>query len=302
MKRVLPLLLLLVAVSGRAQTGARKIIDVHLHARHFDTYGNPPYPNPVTGKAPTWQTDQQVIDETRTILKKYHVVYAIVSGGLERIGQFQKADAQLFIPSLDYPDPQHSALPDTTTFVKLYLEGRFKVFGELGLQYEGQQLNDPPLAPYLKICERLKIPVALHTGIAAPNTPYTCCPKFRTHLGNPQLVEEVLNTYPRLKLQLMHMGFPYLEETKAILYVYPQVYVDMSVVNWIVPKKEFYSYLQSLMDAGFGNRIMYGSDQMGWPDAIELSIKQIEGAPFLSEVQKQNLFYDNASRFYGIGK
>jgi len=34
----------------------------------------------------------------------------------------------------------------------------------------------------------------------------------------------VLNRYSKLKLPLVHMGYPFLAETKAILYVYPQVY------------------------------------------------------------------------------
>jgi len=287
---------------AQSKNATRKIIDVHLHARHFDSYGKPPIPNPITGQAPAWKSDDEVVKETLLILKKYNVVKAITSGSLDRISEFHQADPKVIIPSLDYPDPKNNPLPDTSTFVRLFKEGKFLVFGELALQYEGRQLNDPILDPYLKICERLQIPVALHTGLGAPNTPYMCCPKFRTSLGNPQLVEEVLIKYPRLKLQLMHMGYPYLAETKAILYEYPRVYADMSVVNWILPAKEFYNYLEALIDAGFGDRIMYGSDQMGWPDAISLSIKNVEAAPFLSELQKQNLFYNNAAKFYSIDR
>jgi len=285
---------------AQSKQSTRRIIDVHLHARHFDSYGNPPFPNPITGQAPAWKNDEEVVKETLAVLKKYNIVKAITSGGLNRIFEFYNADPQRIVPSLDYPDPQNSPLPDTAAFVRLFKEGKFRVFGELGLQYEGRQLGDAMLDPYLRICERLQIPVALHTGLGAPNTPYQCCPKFRTSLGNPQLVEEVLIKYPRLKLQLMHMGYPYLAETKAILYEYPRVYADISVVAWMLPVKEFHNYLQALMDAGFGDRLMYGSDQMGWPDAIGLSIKNVEDAPFLSESQKLNLFYNNAAKFYNI--
>ncbi|MCO5948565.1 amidohydrolase family protein [Mucilaginibacter flavidus] len=50
----------------------------------------------------------------------------------------------------------------------------------------------------------------------------------------------------------------------AMLYTYPQLYVDLGVIDYIIPKKEFYQYLKRLVDAGFENRIMYGSDQMIW--------------------------------------
>jgi predicted TIM-barrel fold metal-dependent hydrolase len=281
------------------QTPGRKIIDMHLHARPFNYYGNPPAPNPVTRVKPTWKNDAEVVQMTIDTLKKYGVVKAIISGTISRVADFKNADPGRFIPSLDYPAIKEP-LPDTSAFIKLYNEGKFLVFGELGLQYVGKTLTDPELAPYLAICERLGIPVGLHTGLSAPNTPYTCCPAFRTTLGNPQLIEEVLIKHPKLKIYLMHFGAPYQAETLAIMSIYPQVYADISVLNWIIPTASFYSYLQYMMDAGFGKRIMYGSDQMGWPDAIGLSIRTIENAPFLTESQKQDIFYNNARVFLNL--
>lgn len=172
--------------------------------------------------------------------------------------------------------------------------------GELALQYEGLTLADPQFSPYLSICERLGIPVAVHTGEAAPNTPYTCCPKFTIESGRPLLIEPVLKKYPKLKVQLMHMGFPFLEETKALLNVYPQLYVDLSAIDWLVPKEEFYNYLKALITAGFEKRIMYGSDQMIWEDAIPISIERIENASFLTNKQKDDIFYNNAKRFFQL--
>jgi predicted TIM-barrel fold metal-dependent hydrolase len=54
------------------------------------------------------------------------------------------------------------------------------------------------------------------------------------------------------------------------------------------------------MESGFGKRIMFGSDQMAWADAIPLTIQDVESAPFLTEEQKQDIFYNNAARFYNI--
>jgi predicted TIM-barrel fold metal-dependent hydrolase len=51
------------------------------------------------------------------------------------------------------------------------------------------------------------------------------------------------------------------------------------------------------VDAGFGDRIMFGTDQGIWPDLIEVSIRAIEDAPFLSEAQKRDILYNNAARF-----
>jgi predicted TIM-barrel fold metal-dependent hydrolase len=88
-----------------------------------------------------------------------------------------------------------------------------------------------------------------------------------------------------------------LDEVKAILWAHPQVYVDISVLNWFIPRAEFHRYLRELIESGFGDKIMFGSDQMIWPDAIDLAIEGIESARFLSEEQKRNIFYNNAARF-----
>lgn len=302
MRCLLALIILLGSIPGLAysQQKKRTIIDVHFHCRNYDDYGQPPAPNPATGKTPAYRSNKEVVDIMIKTLRENGVVKAIASGTLERNQDFLKADSQLIVPALDYPDKQNSPLPDTTSFKQLFQEKKFFVFGELGLQYAGKTLADPDLEPYLTICERLGIPVALHTGESAPNTPFTCCPKFRTSLGRPQLIEEVLIKHPKLKIQLMHMGYPYLDETLTIMGIYPNVYADIAVINWVYPRATFYRYLQALVDAGFSKRLMYGSDQMAWDDAIPLSIKNVEEAPFLTEVQKQDIFYNNALRFYNL--
>ena len=53
---------------------------------------------------------------------------------------------------------------------------------------------------------------------------------------------------------------------------------------------------------GFVKRIMWGSDQLVWPRAIEVAIETIQNAPFLSEEQKRDIFYNNAARFLRLSK
>ena len=98
----------------------------------------------------------------------------------------------------------------------------------------------------------------------------------------------------------MHAGWPMLDDMVAMLYAYPDLYVDIAVINWYIPRAEFYSYLKRLVDAGFSKRIMYGSDQMQWPQAIGASIEAIETAPFLTKQQKRDIFYNNAVRFFKL--
>lgn len=75
------------------------------------------------------------------------------------------------------------------------------------------------------------------------------------------------------------------------------MYLDTGVIVYTQPRPAFYRYLQTLVDAGFGKRIMFGSDQMVWPGAIERSVNVINEAPFLSAQQKRDILFNNAARF-----
>lgn len=83
----------------------------------------------------------------------------------------------------------------------------------------------------------------------------------------------------------------------AVLYSHPQVYVEVGIIAFAFPPATFYRFLQGLVEGGFGNRVMFGSDQMVWPEAIERATQVIEKAPFLTEEQKRSILYNNAARF-----
>jgi hypothetical protein len=271
------------------------IIDMHLHAYRLDD-GKPPEANPVTGRPSAARTSAELRDMSLAELERYNIVKAVVSGPPETVVQWREAapDRIMVGAWIDEAGP----LPDLPRLRAEMQAGRVHVLGELILQMRGMAPNDPRMEPYYALAEEMDIPVGIHTGTGPPGTPYEpCCPNFRVTLGNPILVEEVLIRHPRLRVYLMHGGSPYLQETKAILLVYPQVYVDLATINWIMPREEFHGYLRELVRAGFGKRLLFGSDQMVWPEAIGMAVGGIESATFLTEEEKRDIFYNNAVRF-----
>jgi uncharacterized protein len=271
------------------------IIDMHLHAFSWDHQGNPPPSNPITGKVPSARTDKEAMDASLAELRRYNVIKAVAGGRLVQVSQWRANDPDRIIGGTMI-EPSFN-LADINVLRKEILAGRIGILAELAFQYHGIALNDPQLEPYWALAEELDIPVGVHTGLAPPGTPYRCCPKFRASLGNPMLLEEVLVRHPKLRIYLMHAGFPYFQETKAIMHVYPQVYADLAAIDWLRPREDFHEYLRALMRAGFGKRLMFGSDQMVWPEGIGLAIEGIESATFLTEEQKRDIFYNNAVRF-----
>lgn len=296
------LLALLLGASTNAassqQPSARQrlpIIDMHLHAFGWDHMGNPPPPNIVTRRVPTARTDKEFMDAVLAEMKRHNVVKAVAGGPRPHVLRWQAADPDRIIGGTivapDFP------LLDTSALRADFRAGRVGVMGELALAYWGVAPNDPRMEPYWALAEELDIPVALHTGLGPANTPYRCCPKFRTSLGNPALLEDVLVRHPKLRVYLMHAGYPYLQETIAILHMYPQVYADLGAISWTRPRAAFHHYLHALVREGFGDRLMFGSDQMMWPEAIGMAIEGIESAGFLTEEQKRDIFFNNAVRF-----
>ena len=165
--------------------------------------------------------------------------------------------------------------------------------------------SDPQFEPYFALAEELGIPVGIHTGTSAPRSAFGdpangARPRFRLRYGNPLLLEDMLVRHPKLRVFMMHMGDPWLSETLAMLKMYPDLYLDLSVKNWVSPREVFHHYLKALMDAGYGDRLMFGSDQALWPEAIGLAIEGIESADFLTEDQKRDIFYNNAVRFFRL--
>jgi predicted TIM-barrel fold metal-dependent hydrolase len=83
----------------------------------------------------------------------------------------------------------------------------------------------------------------------------------------------------------------------AMMYQYPQLYGDLSTITWVIPRPAFHRYVEALVRAGLGNRLMFGSDQMRWPAKIDEAIEAIEEADYLTAEQKRDILYNNAARF-----
>ena len=313
--------LLLASVSCLAQDPPPPIIDMHLHALPADAQGPPPqvvcspfedlpyfdpaesYPDvfagfaanggcrsSVTGSA----TDEDLMTETLAVLERRNII-GVTSGPLEMVERWRQQAPTRIIPGLLFSMAPGSRSP--AAIAELHDEGRLAVLGEVTIQYSGVAADDPAFEPYLAMAEAADMPVGIHIGTGPPGAPYLAFPKYRARLHSPLALEDPLLRHPRLRVYVMHAGWPMLDDTLALLYTHPQVYVEVGVINWSQPRAEFHRYLKALVDAGFGKRIMFGSDQMVWPQNIERGIDAIEAAEFLSPAQKRDIFYNNAARF-----
>jgi predicted TIM-barrel fold metal-dependent hydrolase len=247
-------------------------------------------------KAP--KDDAAVLAETVEMMDRFNIVAGVISGDRDVVRKWRSKAPDRFISGanffIDDNLPPPSRVVELESQVK---DGETAVFAEITAQYRGLSPADPALEPLYALAERLDVPVGIHMGYGAPGGPYWIYPKYRAALGNPLLLEDLLVRHPKMRVYVMHAGMPMVDEIIMLMNAHPQVFVDLSADNWGVPRKEFHFILRRLVDAGYGKRLMFGSDQMLWPDSIPIAVASITEANFLTEGQKRDILYNNAARF-----
>lgn len=276
--------------------GRPPIIDMHLHADLLPpghvSPGDPSLcrPEPCQGDGAATSGHEETREQTLQLMRRHNIVKAMLSGlDLTIVQAWVKADPERFIAAPFILKPgQH----DPKDLRAEYEAGRLAGMGEIAVQLMGVPPNDASLEPYLALAEEMDVPTLIHAeGIG----PYL--PGFRVAAGSPLLLEDVLLRHPKLRIYVENAGYPYRDQMIAMMYQYPQLHADVSTITWLIPRTAFYDYLQAFVRAGLGKRLMWGSDQMQWPQKIEEGIAAIEEAPFLTEDQKRDILYHNARRF-----
>lgn len=302
------------------------IIDMHLHALPADAQGPPPvamcvpidpFPVPEGSESyldafmkmlknppcddPVWspETEEELLSQTLEVMERLNI-YGVLSGPQNFMKIWRDASPERFIPGHHLRLTPGASTPEQLR--ELYQTGELAVLGEVVTQYDGMQPDDPQLEPYWALAEELDIPVGIHVGTGPPGSPYLGFSHYRAAHHSALTIEEVAVRHPGLRIYLMHAGYPFLDDLLAVLYTHPNVYVDTGVIIFTQPRAAFYRYLRGIVEAGFGNRIMFGSDQMVWPGVIERSVNVILEAPFLSENQKRDILYNNAARFLRLSE
>jgi len=296
------------------------VIDMHLHASHAGDNGppgssvcvgaaadlrydqrkpwpqafgemmaNPPCEHPIAGT----MTDEQNRGDAIAALRR-HKATAVLSGSLEDIAYWSSAAPEgTFIPALYFSKSTMAEWPPEKV-AAAFDAGQIRLLSEVVLQYDGIFADDPRFDPWLKMAAERGIPVGIHVGVGPPGSPHL----FQEYrIQNPMHLEAVLAKYPALRVYAMHAGWPYADDLKALFYAYPQLMVDTAVLQAALTRKEFDAFFKELVEAGFSDRIMFGSDQMNWPGLIDEGIRAINEAPYLTYAQKKAILHDNAARF-----
>nr|MDO8132853.1 amidohydrolase family protein [Candidatus Njordarchaeum guaymaensis] len=155
--------------------------------------------------------------------------------------------------------------------------------------------NDKEKAyPVFKEASRLKIPVVIHAGMTWESD-------AMMKYSHPSLLEDVAHDFPKLKIVIAHMGWPWVLDSVALALKYPNVYLDTSCLYADTPR-EFIEYVFTkqvpitLIERSLNRKIVFGSN---YP-RIETHkmVTAVKNILHESDVV-QNIFHTNASELLG---
>lgn len=261
-----------VAIAGSAVVAQvpPPILDMHMHARTASHYGPPPqvicapasripHWDPATPLQATLDDapcehplsspleDEQVLSETIAAMDRYNVI-GVLGGPPDLVARWMEAAPGRFIPGLDFrldrATGTASAGDESASFQPLSLEelrglferGTVSVLAEVLNQYGGIAPGDPRMDKYWALAEELDVPVGIHVGPGAPGEYHLGNRGYRARLQSALTLEDVLVRFPRLRVYVMHAGYPFLDDLLALLFAHPHVYVEVSMLANVEPR------------------------------------------------------------------
>ncbi len=321
---VLAAALLLASAPAPAQNDQNRrppVIDIHVHTLGGFPGGAPmcPFPPQFLASDPKgpeatigWskqdcalplQASRTPDEYMRAVLAEWERlnVTAVVMGDPASVRKWKAAaPARVIMGTSFMNSPTAGAFDPVDQLRSHFTTGGFQVMGEIGLQYQGMSPSDPSVDKYFALAEQLDVPVGIHMGTGGSGRANVAMPKFRGSMGDPLLLEELLARHPKLRLWIMHAGYPMIDNLLTLLQANSHVHVDVAGLIWSYPRLEVDRYIQRIVEAGFGDRILFGTDQLVWPKLMETSIDVIDRASYLTPQQKRDILYNNAARFLRI--
>lgn len=178
------------------------------------------------------------------------------------------------------------------------LKRAFKDLGLKGLFINTARLHmypyDERLIPLYDICRAFCKPMIFHAGLTLENNAFS-------RYSRPADFEEILYRYPEVPVCLAHVGWPWVQETAALLLKYPNCYTNTALMSFDGPyqlyRKVFLEDMGELwIEHNISHKIMFGSDS---PRIRPVRSKRgLDSLGFSSETLEK-IYYKNALEFLG---
>ena len=209
----------------------------------------------------------------------------------EEIAALVQLDPQRFIGFASV-DPNRPDAAEALTYA-------FDMLGLRGLKLHPAKQrfypDDPKMFPLYAMCQERGLPITFHCGMSwQPNTYLKYCHPFQ--------FEEIAIRFPELRMNLAHLGFPWVLETAAVILKYPNVYADTGCCYMDCPEQFFeHIFLRQMgplwVEHNLREKILFGSNN---PRFRPARIKRgLESLHFSKETEAM-ILGGNAVKFLGL--
>ena len=186
-----------------------------------------------------------------------------------------------------------AAHPDRTERENLErIERAVNDYGMKGIKLNpasGFYPNDQRLYPVYDKCSSLQIPVMVHMGIKPPSE------GNRMKYCHPLYLDDIAVDFPELTIIIAHSGYPWIEDTITVSLYTQTLVADISTLNQLEEVMGCEVVVPTLkrLTASLGaSRVVFGSDGIF---NLEALISAVRNAPFLSDADKERIFWKNAT-------
>ena len=246
---------------------------------------------------------EKISIDTNNIIEK--TIFHIKSAGIDKVvllplsknenqivKDWQKFAPEIFIPFFNPPEKAMGKSTINKIVEKAILEDNYKGF-KIMLPFREKYLNDEILFPVLEVAQEHDLITLMHSGHAPPGTR-----KNVLTYSNPIVLDEIINSFPKAKIVLAHMGWPWVDNALALAVQYPNIYLDLSNLTYMMPYrlKEFLLRARDIIGL---NKLLFGSDTF-IPEMIGMTIDYFKNIDFLTKEEVNKILGLNASKLLNL--
>lgn len=164
--------------------------------------------------------------------------------------------------------------------------------------YENYYPYDKSFGKIFSYCEKNNHPIIIHSGVLLSGS------KGYLEQAHPLHADRIAHEYPHLNIVIAHMGYPWFQDTMAVMWKNPNVYADLSAFFTEftpIAEEETKFILRKLEDVrgmiGNFDRFLFGTDWPLYPQKDYLSFIELLG---LEGEEKELVMWKNADRIFHI--
>lgn len=179
------------------------------------------------------------------------------------------------------------------------LERAFSELGLAGLALNTARLNlypdDSRIVQLIEVCREYSKPVVFHSGFCLETNSIA---KY----ARPIEFEGLIARYPDVNFCLTHFGWPWVQETAALLLKYGNAYANTALMSFDGPYQLLSRVFERDMDItwienNIAEKVMFGSDT---PRVRPVRSKRgMDAIPF-SQRTRDLIYWENATKFFDL--